>query len=120
MKKILCPTDFSNASQNAIAYAAKFAKATQASLTLINVQPTSTAVLVNEQAQDIISLKGRMEELSREVRQLFKISCESEVLLSSRLLSDSLAERGNDFNMIIMGTHGVENIMEFFAGSNTY
>ena len=120
MKKILCPTDFSNSAQNAIAYAAKFAKATQASLTLLNVQPTTSAVLVNDPGQDIISITGQMEELRREVQKSFKISCDAEVLQSGRLLSDALAERGNDFDMIVMGTHGVGNTMEFFAGSNTY
>ena len=38
MKKILCPTDFSGAAQNAIAYAAKLAHALDAQLTLLNVQ----------------------------------------------------------------------------------
>jgi hypothetical protein len=38
MKKILCPTDFSETAHNAIAYAAKLAKATNCELTLLNVQ----------------------------------------------------------------------------------
>lgn len=38
MKKILCPTDFSEPAHNAIAYAAKLAQATNCELTLLNVQ----------------------------------------------------------------------------------
>lgn len=38
MKKILCPTDFSETAQNAIAYAAKLAQTTEAMLVLFNVQ----------------------------------------------------------------------------------
>ena len=43
MKKILCPVDFSETSQNAIAYAAKLSKATGSMLTLLNIQPTASS-----------------------------------------------------------------------------
>ena len=38
MKKILCPTDFSDTALNGIVYAAKFAHHIGATLTLFNVQ----------------------------------------------------------------------------------
>lgn len=38
MKDILCPTDFSPAAQNAIAYAAKLAQVVEGNVTLFHVQ----------------------------------------------------------------------------------
>jgi nucleotide-binding universal stress UspA family protein len=120
MKKILCPTDFSETAQNAIAYAAKFTKASDSMLTLLNVQPANSPALVAERELVVNAVGERLEELSREVRQFFKISCEIDVIQSPRLLSDAIAERAEDYSLIIMGSHGVENLMEFFTGSNTY
>lgn len=120
MKKILCPTDFSETAQNAIAYAAKFAKASDSMLTLLNVQPANSPALVAERELVMNAVGQRLEELSREVRQFFKISCETDVIQSPSLLSDAIAQRAEHYNLIIMGSHGVENLMEFFTGSNTY
>src|SRR5687768_7069803 len=120
MKKILCPTDFSDSSQNAIAYAAKFAKATDASLTLLNIQPAPSPALTSESELVVGAVSERLDELSKEVRQFFKISCEAEVIQSARLLTDALVERAEDYGLIIMGTHGVNSLTEFFVGSKTY
>jgi nucleotide-binding universal stress UspA family protein len=120
MKKILCPTDFSDISQNAIAYAAKFAKASDASLMLLNIQPTSSPALKSESDLVVSAVSERLEELSREVRQFFKISCEAEVIRSASLLTDALVERTEGYDLIVMGTHGINSLMEFFVGSKTY
>jgi nucleotide-binding universal stress UspA family protein len=120
MKKILCPTDFSDTAQNAIAYAAKFTKATNAMLTLLNVQAANSPAFVSEKALLLNAVTERLEEVSKEVRQFFKISCEAEIVQSPSLLSETIAQRADDFDMIVMGTHGVESLMEFFTGSNTY
>jgi nucleotide-binding universal stress UspA family protein len=120
MKKILCPTDFSDTAQNAIAYAAKFAKASDSMLTLLNIQPANSPALVTEAELVMSVVNQRLEELSKEVRQFFKISCETDVVQSGSLLSDTIAERAEHYNLIVMGTHGVDNLMEFFTGSNTY
>lgn len=120
MKKILCPTDFSDTAQNAIAYAAKFAKASGSMLTLLNVQPAGSPAFVNPKELVVDAISERLEELSKEVRQFFKISCEAEVMESPLLLSDAISQRAQNFDLIIMGSHGVENLMEFFRGSHTY
>jgi nucleotide-binding universal stress UspA family protein len=120
MKKILCPTDFSDTALNAIAYAAKFAKASSSMLTLVNIQSANSPSLIPEKELVLNAVSERLEELSKEVRQFFKISCEAEIVQSGSLLSDAIAQRAADFNLIVMGTHGVESLMEFFMGSNTY
>lgn len=120
MKKILCPVDFSNAAQNAIAYAAKLSQATGAILKLVNKQPTH--VVINELDYELAleAVAERLEELGEEVRRFLKISCETEVVQSATLLSDAIVRSSIDSDIIVMGTHGVESLLEFFRGSNTY
>lgn len=120
MKKITCPVDFSNAAQNAIAYAAKLSKATGSILKLVNVQPSHAAISDTDHQLGIGAVEARLSELSEEVRRFLKISCESEVIESPSLLSDTIARSSSDADLIVMGSHGIENLVEFFRGSNTY
>lgn len=120
MKKILCPIDFSDIAQNAIAYAAKLSKSTGSTLKLVNVQPSRALTVDTEKELVIGAVAERLEELAKEVRQFFKISCDTEVIQSPSLLSDAIVNSAGNFDMIVMGTHGVESLMEFFRGSNTY
>jgi nucleotide-binding universal stress UspA family protein len=123
MKKILCPTDFSDAAQNAIAYAAKLARATGGTLTLLNVQsPLNSPYKILHPEKELIHsvVLERLEEVSKEVHQFFKISCDTEVFQSPSLLSTAIAEKATGFDLIVMGTHGAQDLFEFFRGSNTY
>lgn len=120
MKKILCPTDFSDTAQNAIAYAAKLSKVTGAVLKLVNVQPSHAIFNTIDHELAVGAIAERLEELGEEVRRFLKISCETEVIQSPSLLSDAIAQSSNDSDIIVMGTHGVESLLEFFRGSNTY
>lgn len=120
MKKILCPVDFSETSQNATAYAAKLSKATGSMLTLLNIQPSTPSPIDDEKSLVLDAIKKRLEELQRDVQQFFKIPCTAEVVLSGSLLSDAIAQQASGFSMIVMGTHGVESIIEFLRGSKTY
>jgi len=112
--------DFSESSQNEIAYAAKFAKATGSMLTLVNIQPTSTSFNNPDKKLFIDVVTERLEQLQKEVQQFFKISCIAEVILSGSLLSDAIAQHAADFSLVVMGTGGVKDLMEFFTGSKTY
>jgi nucleotide-binding universal stress UspA family protein len=120
MKKILCPVDFSNAAQNAIAYAAKLSKATGAILKLVNVQPSHAVISEYDNELAVEAISERLEELGEDARRFLKISCETEVIQSPSLLSDAIVRSSAGSDLIVMGTHGVESLMEFFRGSNTY
>lgn len=83
MKKILCPTDFSETANGAIAYAAKLAKATNCVLILLHVRTVfdfSLAEVAGTKHISMVAAVERLEELSREVSQTFKISCYAEVV----------------------------------------
>jgi nucleotide-binding universal stress UspA family protein len=120
MKKILCPTDFSDTAQNAIAYAAKLAQAMGSTLTLLNVQSTSPIGLQSGKGMVAEAVSARLEEMSNEIHQFFKISCDVLVVESGSVLSSAIVEKSADFDILVMGTNGAEDLFEFFTGSTTY
>jgi nucleotide-binding universal stress UspA family protein len=122
MKKILCPTDFSDTAYNAITYAAKFAQATGASLTLLYIQSPlkSGAIFSSEKEQIKSAASEKLKELSEEVHRSFKISCDIDVFQSTANLSNVIVSASSAFELIVMGTNGVEDLLEFLAGNHTY
>lgn len=123
MKKILCPTDFSETAQSAIAYAAKLAQAMQAELTLLNVQSLFDLTPVEVLRGKDMAIAGaaeRLESQSRQVSKAFKISCYADVEASNINLSSVIAGKGKDYDLIVMGSDGPDDLYQFFGGSNTY
>lgn len=123
MKKILCPTDFTDTAHNAIAYAAKFAQATEAELILFNVQSVfdiSPTEIIKGHSEVVDSIRTSLEAQALEVAKEFNISCYSEVQISNTPLSSIISDRGKEFDLIIMGTNGTDDLYQFFMGSNTY
>jgi nucleotide-binding universal stress UspA family protein len=123
MKKILCPTDFSDTAQNAIVYAAKLAQATGSHLILFNVQ--SIFDLVPQETGHGNTLTGHsvsdtLEEQSQEISSTFKISCYAEVQPSSTTLAKTIAHKAVGYDLIVMGTNGPDDIFQFLTGSNAY
>jgi len=123
MKKILCPTDFSDVGTNAIAFAAKLAQKAGFHLDLINVQSLAAqtpeeallGVEINEQmAYD------RLEEVSRETSKVFRISCNARVTTSITGISNMIEREASGYELIVMGTHGADSTVDFFFGSRSY
>jgi nucleotide-binding universal stress UspA family protein len=123
MKKILCPTDFSETAYAAIAYAAKLAKATGCTLTLLHVKSVfdySFAEITDTKHVASVQVAERLETLSREVSEIFKISCDAEVVSKIGKLSSVINDVAKDYDLIVMGSNGAEDLYQFFSGSNTY
>lgn len=123
MKRILCPVDFSETAINAIAYAAKFAKATRASLTLFNVQSLFEVNHIQSmrgKAMAIAAAREELEKLSETTARVFKVSCDAQLQPSNATLSKVIAAQAEDYDLVIMGTSGPDGLYEFFTGSNTY
>lgn len=123
MKKILCPTDFTDTADNAIVYAAKLAKKINAGLTLINVQVLSE--LTVEQAvwgkdMNVQAAQARLESQSEEVTKVFKIPCGFDVETATLSLSHVISNRALAYDLIVMGTEGTSTISQFFTGTHTY
>lgn len=123
MKKILCPTDFSPVSENAVTYAAEIAKRVGASLHLVHANLVSDftpeevlmgAGMSNAHLQDMLSKE------CLEVSNTFKISCSPQEVRSARSLVKSISDASADFDLIVMGTNGEDDFFQRICGSNTY
>ncbi len=130
MKKILFPTDFSAAAQNAFIYALHFADKLDAEITTIHAYQSprlghanlpKTLMDVYESIQmetfedykDAIPLlRGIAEENNLSHISLYHVMREGEIL--PVILNFAKA---NQFDMIIMGTEGVSGLTEIFVGS---
>jgi nucleotide-binding universal stress UspA family protein len=123
MKRILCPTDFSDAAHGAIAYAAKLAQATNCELTLLHIQSIfdlTPSEIIRGNQMVTAGIGERLEAQSREVSKTFKISCYAEVESSFSKLSSVIREKGKSYDLIVMGSDGPDDLYQFFGGSNTY
>lgn len=123
MKKILCPTDFSDTAHNAISYAARFAQQMDASLTLFNVQSLfelAPGELLEKDMPELQWAKEMLEDQAREVVTEFSIPCHTMVSVSDFSLSSLISEKAADFDLIVMGTGGPDDLNQFFFGTHTY
>jgi nucleotide-binding universal stress UspA family protein len=66
------------------------------------------------------SATEQLEEQSRMVSRVFKISCYAEVTSASQKLSAVIKEKARGFDLIVMGSNGADDLYQFFGGSNTY
>lgn len=120
MNKVLIPVDFSETSENALAYACKMFDKQPLEITLVNIfGATSTAlmmksidsILIKEAKEELNTLENKYKSLFPEVQfksQLYKNYAVDTIV--------SLADSGN-FDLVVMGTKGASGIKEIFIGS---
>lgn len=131
MKKILCPTDFSEASLNAIEFASRIAEKMNAHLTLLTIYNQDTAKLLakGEKADTYEGWKEVAEAHLKRICSEIKDTCGPKGLKScSYLLSESgditatikNAEKAERAELIVMGTEGAKDVTESYVGSSTY
>jgi len=132
MKKILFPTDFSDAATNAFVHALEFAKIVNAELILLHTFeiPVYDSQFFPENYAAIYSSieLAKFESFKDEIPKLRTIAMErklEDIVIKHRLmdgdliynLKNAVAEDQIDF--VIMGTTGVSDWTKFFMGSNT-
>jgi nucleotide-binding universal stress UspA family protein len=123
MKKILCPTDFSGPARNAIRYAAKLAQVTTSKLTLLNVQSMFDIIPVEILTGNTMTLKAtseRLQEECDEVGRTFKITCHAEVTPTYHKLSTVIGQKASDYDLLVLGSNGADDLYQYFLGSNAY
>ena len=123
MIKILCPTDFSDAADNAIAYAAALSAKIGAELTLLNVQSILALPVIEIFEDRFLAAQPLVEKLEAQCHQVmdvFNITCLAEVEPENGMLADIISKRSKDFDLLIMGTNGVDDYNDFFFGSHSY
>jgi nucleotide-binding universal stress UspA family protein len=66
------------------------------------------------------AIEEQLEAQSREVSKTFKISCYAEVESSFNKLSSVIRDKANEYDLIVMGSNGTDDLYHFFSGSNAY
>lgn len=132
MKKILFPTDFSEAATNAFTHALEFAKIVNAELILLHTFeiPVYDSQFFPENYAAIYSSieLAKFEMFKDEIPKLKAIAAErnlEDIVIKHRLMDGDLiynlknvvSEDNIDF--VIMGTNGISDWTTFFLGSNT-
>lgn len=132
MKKILFPTDFSDAATNAFVHALEFAKIVKAELILLHTFeiPVYDSQFFPENYASIYSSieLAKFEMFKDEIPKLRTIAMErnlEEIVIKHRLMDGDLiynlknAIEEDQIDFIIMGTNSVSDWTKFFTGSNT-
>lgn len=134
MKKILFPTDFSEASENAFAYALHFAHAIKAEIITLHVYeyPIIDSGYVDVpiyQAEVYQSLElNDFENYKSQIPVLRKIAeahDRQDITISNVLLQGDLVSnvvelvKTENIDYVVMGTHGASGLKEVFLGSST-
>ena len=132
MKKILFPTDFSEAATNAFIHALEFAKIVNAELILLHTFeiPVYDSQFFPENYASIYSSieLAKFEMFKDEIPKLRTIAIErnlDDIVIKHRLMDGDLiynlknAVEEDKIDFVIMGTSGVSDWTKFFTGSNT-
>ncbi|MHC0443050.1 universal stress protein [Flavobacterium sp. 3-210] len=132
MKKILFPTDFSEAATNAFVHALEFAKIVNAELVLLHTFeiPVYDSQFFPENYASIYSSieLAKFEMFKDEIPKLRAIAAErklEDIVIKHRLMDGDLifnlknAVEEDDIDFVIMGTTGASDWTKFFTGSNT-
>ncbi|MFH6991878.1 universal stress protein [Flavobacterium sp. FlaQc-48] len=132
MKKILFPTDFSDAATNAFVHALEFAKIVNAELILLHTFeiPVYDSQFFPENYAAIYSSieLAKFEMFKDEIPKLRAIASErklDDIVIKHRLMDGDLiynlknAVEEDHIDFVIMGTSGVSDWTKFFLGSNT-
>jgi len=135
MRKILCPLDFSSDALNALEFAARIAEVHRAQLTLIHVftehefnEALSSGLLADRyQQSDVDNLvKAAEDALGKIAEEVNAISQPKGMLKCDYHFDYGPLEKQitqyaeeNSYDLIVMGTTGVTDVMERYIGSNT-
>lgn len=132
MKKILFPTDFSEAATNAFVHALEFAKVVNAELILLHTFeiPVYDSQFFPENYAAIYSSieLAKFEMFKDEIPKLKAIAIErnlEDIVIKHRLMDGDLiynlksVVKEDNADFVIMGTNGISDWTTFFLGSNT-
>jgi nucleotide-binding universal stress UspA family protein len=126
--KIICPTDFSQASYNAIEYAAKLAQVFWCELVLVHIEkvlPVSFHATYDINPGPQVLERSRnasdaLRRLSEDINKKFHISSRYEVEITGKRLAKAIAGGEDDKVLFVTGTQGAENLFENVFGTHSF
>lgn len=125
ISSILIPTDFSDLSESALKTGIDIAKRQNAEVTLLHVVdllPTllPTEVFLSDSKAVLLRMEEKLKEISANIRKDSGVNAGVKVIEGTP--SDSICKfaHENNISLIVMGTHGVSGLREFFIGSEAF
>lgn len=120
MIRVLVPVDFSETSENALAYACQVFKSSQIEVTILHVFGTHSSALIMKNLDDLL-LKDAKKNVSAVVEK-HSLTCPHvtfKTLLVKNYAIPTIVNYGNsaNFDVIVMGTKGATGLKEVFLGS---
>ena len=112
MKTIIAPIDFSDASNNALLFAAELSKRTSAQLIIAHI---------HQDGQDKTEITNKLEYAISNLHQKFgdDLSCQS-VVMQGKMVETLKGLIGlHQPNLLVMGTKGASGLKKVLIGSNT-
>jgi nucleotide-binding universal stress UspA family protein len=127
IKRILCPTDFSDFSERAFAYSLSLARQYKAELYLLHVvRPVIIGYPEYAIPDSVSEFYGELSEYAEEqLREFAKVHSEGgvnpRVVVEEGVATESILHfaRENSIDMIVMGTHGRRGFQRLTLGSVT-
>lgn len=119
MNNILVTTDFSSAANKAIDYAAHFAKQTNRKLTIANfkISPPLAEPVVCRYIRETPEI---LEEMSETIQKNYSIPCNYIAERTEKSLPKVMEDLSAETDLIVMGTNGVDDLYQYFFGTNAY
>ncbi len=126
VRRILCPSDFSPASQAAFGKAVELARDNHAELLLLHVRSVMAPMIGDgswsPQTYEVIEQSSRaaaQKQLDRLLAQAKQRGVRTKALLTRGIAHDEIVRtaRRRRADMIVMGTHGRTGLPKLFLGS---
>ena len=124
IKRIVVPTDFSDASKKAFPYAAALARKFGATITLVHVVPTHLALSLS-QLGVMVEEKRLIERARKELPRFRKAELDPHLQVSTQVLAGGptygICQTADSeaADLIVMATHGHTALQRFVVGSVT-
>jgi nucleotide-binding universal stress UspA family protein len=126
MKNILVPTDFSECALNAIKFAADLSRKMNSTIHVAHIHqrvvPSDTTLNIDLDSKIVFREKEVFKNYIKELKQMafmkdvkLKTSLDTVFQLEDVLVMDKY----ENVDLIVMGSHVIDGIEEFFIGSNT-
>src|SRR4051812_17422299 len=112
MKTILAPVDFSDASTNALSFAAELSKRASVRLVIINILHKS---------EDEDEIKNKLRAIESDLKNSFgfDLKCESFLAHGDLITTIKKIIAVQQPDLIVMGTKGASGLKRIVIGSNT-